>query len=499
MKFFLEFLNVRKEFPGVLALDDISFRLEAGRVCALLGENGAGKSTLLKILGGDILPDCGKIIISGAPQRFSSPHEALKASISVICQERQLVPGMSVAENIFIDDLPTKGVLLDKRTLVKKTQEILDAFNLPINPRETVGGLPVARQQMVEIMKAYRRNSRIIAFDEPTAPLTAAEIAILFKLIGKLKSKGKIIIYVSHRLAEIFQVADEIIVLKDGQLVGKTLTKNTNEQELITAMVGRDIGDTYANLRRNESLGDVVLEVKDLFTKKIQGVCFALRSGEITGLAGLVGSGRTEVARALFGVDPVTSGSILLNGKKVEFKSPKDAISAGIALCPEDRKDQGLVLGRSICNNVTTAVLPKMRAKFFLDKKKERNITAKVVKKYSIKAPSLDKIVYELSGGNQQKVILGRWTLGILDIKILILDEPTKGIDVGTKAEIYQTICNFAKEGISVVLISSELTEVVNLSDKVITMRNGRVASVLTRQEATEERVLNHAIIDGVV
>ena len=480
-----------------MALDNVSFRVEGGRVCALLGENGAGKSTMLKILSGDFQPDEGGITIDGEPQTFNSPDEAIKASISVIYQERQLVPGMSVAENIFIEDLPTKGIVVDKRTLRRKTQEILNEFGLTmIDPDGLVGYLSVAHQQMVEIMKAYRRNSQIIAFDEPTAPLTETEIEILFNLIKRLKEEGKIILYVSHRLAEIFQVTDDIVVLKDGQLVASMKTAESNEAELIKAMVGRDIGDTYANLKRNEQLGDVVLEVKNLVTDDIYDVSFTLRKGEVLGFAGLIGAGRTELVRAIFGADPIKSGQIILDGKQVRFRSPKDAVAAGIALCPEDRKEQGLVLGRSVSNNVTSAVLPKMKTRFFLDKRKEKDVSDRAVAKFSIRTPSIEKIVLELSGGNQQKVILGRWTTGLLNTKILILDEPTKGIDVGTKAEIYQTVCDLAREGIALIFISSELTEVINVSDRIMTMQNGRITGTLTRQEATEESVLKLAMLD---
>ncbi|MDR3277953.1 MAG: sugar ABC transporter ATP-binding protein [Oscillospiraceae bacterium] len=493
---YIEFNHIRKVFPGVLALDDVSFRVEGGSVCALLGENGAGKSTLLKILSGDLQPDEGGIAIDGEPQKFTSPNAALKASVSVIYQERQLVPSLSVMENIFIDDLPTKGIRVDKAALRKMTQEILDEFGLPLRPTELVGRLSVAHQQMVEIMKAYRRKSQIIAFDEPTAPLTDTEISVLFRLITQLKEEGKVVLYVSHRMAEIFQVTDEIVVLKDGRLVNKLRTAETNEQELIHAMVGRDIGDTYSSLVRNETFGEVVLEVKNLVTDYIHDVSFKLRKGEIVGFAGLVGAGRTEVARAIFGADPILSGEIYLNGGEVKFKSPKDAIAAGLALCPEDRKEQGLVLTRSISNNISIPVLSKMKTGLFLDRRKEKALADSAVEKYSIKTPTIDKIVYELSGGNQQKVILGRWASGSTDTKVLILDEPTKGIDVGTKAEIYQTVCDFAREGMSVIFISSELTEVINVSDIIITMHNGHITGSLTRQEATEERVLQLAMLD---
>jgi ABC-type sugar transport system ATPase subunit len=493
----LEFNRIGKAYPGVQALKDISFCIDGGKVCALLGENGAGKSTLLRILSGDRRPDEGTIRINGEEKKFFGPEDSIRSSISVIYQERQLVPTLSVMENIFLEDLPrTKFGIIKGAELKRRAREIIDTFGLPIDPTEIVGRLSVAYQQMVEIMKAYRRDSEIIAFDEPTAPLTDAEIKILFQLIKQLKEKGKIILYVSHRIAEIFQVTDEIIVLKDGRFVKKFKTAETTEQELITSMVGRDIGDTYSHLRRNDNFGDVLLDVRHLETDMVHDVSFTLRAGEVLGFAGLIGAGRTEVMRAVFAADPIKSGEIYLDGGKVSFKTPRDAIDAGIALCPEDRKDQGLALLRSISDNISVPVLKKVKKWPFLSRKAEADLAHTAVTKYSIKTPSIDKITAELSGGNQQKVILGRWTSELITTKILLLDEPTKGIDVGTKAEIYQRVCDFAKEGIGVIFISSELTEVLNVCDSIIVMRNGRITGKVSRQEATEENVLSLAMLD---
>ena len=494
---FLEFSNVGKAFPGVQALKDVSFRVDGGKVCALLGENGAGKSTLLKILSGDLQPDDGQLSINGEVQKFTSPNQSIKASISVIYQERQLVNSLNVMENVYLEDLPgNRFGIINKGELRKKTQEIIDVFGLPIKPTDIVGRLSVAHQQMVEIMKSYRRDSRIIAFDEPTACLTDTEVTILFRLIKQLKEKGKIVLYVSHRLAEIFQVTDDIVVLKDGRLVKTFRTSETNEKELVKAMVGRDIGDTYANLKRNDKIGDVLLEVNNLVTDDVHDVSFQLRKGEVLGFAGLVGAGRTEVMRAVFGADPIISGEIKIEGQAVHFKSPKDAIEYGLALCPEDRKEQGLVLGRTIRDNISMPVLSKVTKGLFLDEKSENDLAFEAVKKYSIKTPTVEKLVLELSGGNQQKIILGRWTSDKMSTKILILDEPTKGIDVGTKAEVYQMVCDFAKQGIGVIFISSELTEVLNVSDNIIVMHNGHITGKVTRQDATEERVLELAMHD---
>lgn len=493
----LEFNNICKAFPGVQALKNVSFQAAGGKVSALMGENGAGKSTLLKILSGDIQPDEGQVSINGAIQKFSSPFQSIKAGISVIYQERQLIDALNVMENVFLEDLPGKRFgFVDKAELRRKTQEIIDTFGLPIKPTDIVGRLSVAYQQMVEIMKAYRRDSNIIAFDEPTAPLTDKEIAILFKLIRQLKERGKVILYVSHRMAEIFEISDDIIVLKDGQLVKTFKTEETKEKDLVKSMVGRDIGDTYANLKRNDKIGDVLLEVNNLVTEDVHDVSFQLRCGEVLGFAGLVGAGRTEVMRAIFGADPIISGEIKLNGKTVRFKSPKDAIDHGIALCPEDRKEQGLVLGRSIRDNVSMPVLSKVKKGLFLDVNQEEDLAASAVRRYSIKTPTTNKLAFELSGGNQQKIILGRWTSEKMVTKILILDEPTKGIDVGTKAEVYQMVCDFAKMGIGVIFISSELTEVLNVSDAIIVMHNGRITGKVSRQEATEEHILELAMRD---
>jgi ABC-type sugar transport system ATPase subunit len=432
----LEYKNISKAFPGVQALDNVSFKMSGGKVTALMGENGAGKSTLLKILSGDYQPDEGKILINGEEKRFRSPHQAIKSSISIIYQERQLVNTLSVAENLFLEDLPGNRLgFINKAELRRRTQEIIDTFGLPIRPTDIVGRLSVAYQQMVEIMKAYRRDSNIIAFDEPTAPLTDKEIVILFRVIQTLKEKGKIVIYVSHRMKEIFEITDEIVVMKDGHYVKTLQTAETSEQELVRLMVGRDIGDTYANLNRNDKIGDVLLEVNNLVTDYVKDVSFKLRAGEILGFSGLVGAGRTEVMRALFGADRIISGEIKLEGEVVHFRSPRDAIGAGIALCPEDRKEQGL--------------------------------------------------------------ILGRWTSDKMVTKILILDEPTKGIDVGAKAEVYQTVCDLARQGIGVIFISSELTEVLGMSDNIIVMHNGRITGTLSREEATEERVLELAMLES--
>ena len=494
----LEFRGIGKSYPGVRALDNVNFKVESGKVLALLGENGAGKSTLLKILSGDQKPTDGEILVDGKPVVFNSPHDAHAAGISVIYQERQLMPSMSVMENIYAGAIPLKGKgpLVDRKKLYEDTKNLIDFFGLDIDPTELVGRLSIANQQMVEIMKAYRRNSDIIAYDEPTAPLSEKEIELMFQGIEKQKARGMSIIYVSHRMNEIFRITDEIVVLKDGKHVATMETAKTTEAELITKMVGRDIGDTYSSLRRNTPQKEVVLEVKNLNTPKLHDVSFQVHAGEIVGLAGLVGAGRTEVARAIFAADPITSGEIWLNGQKTNFHSPRNAIDAGVALCPEDRKEQGLVMYRSISDNVAMPVVEYLKKGLFVDRSIAGDLADKAVKDYDIKTPTILKLVAELSGGNQQKVILGRWTSEAVKTKLLILDEPTKGIDVGTKAEIYQKICDLASQGIAVLFISSELTEVINLADRIVVMRGGSVSGELPRAEATEESVLTLAMAD---
>lgn len=489
MKNCLEIKNIKKAYVGVQALDGISFRAEGGEVCALLGENGAGKSTLLKILSGAVQADSGQYYINGENVQFHSPIEAIHAGVSVIYQERQLINELTVTENVFMEDLHCNGMgIVDFKKSHNEMQKIIDAFQMPFTPQTKVKALSVAHQQMVEIMKAYRRQSRIIAFDEPTAPLSDAEIDILFDLIEKLKQEGRVVLYVSHRLKELFRITDKIVILKDGKFVEDVRTKDTTEKYLVSKMVGRDIGDTYSQLKRNDKQGEVVLEVKNLCGEGVRDVSFQLHRGEILGFAGLVGAGRSETMQLLFGANKIESGKILIEGKERKIRTPKDAIRAGIGLCPEDRKEQGLVLGRSIRENLTVPILDIISHKGVIDKNHERSMSKEAIDKYRIKTHSMEKIARELSGGNQQKIILGRWMLA--DLKVLILDEPTKGIDVGAKAEIYQMVCDLAREGLGVIFISSELPEVINVCDSVIVMKEGHITGRLQRNEMTEEGVL---------
>ena len=489
----LEFKHISKIFPGVRALDDVSFVAESGQVVALLGENGAGKSTLLKVLNGDYKADGGQYLINDKEQHFKSPLEAIDAGISIIYQERQIVPYLSVAENIFMEKIPTgRFGFIDRREMNRQAQEIIDTFELPIKATDRVRDLSVAHQQMVEIMKAYRRNPKVIAFDEPTASLSDAEIEVLFRIIRKLKQENLIILYVSHRMAEIFRITDQVVVMKDGRFVKQLETKDTSETELIKLMVGRDLGDIYQGLDRNDNIGDVVMKVEHLKNPWVHDVSFELRRGEILGFAGLVGAGRTETMRAIYGADDWSSGTITLDGKDVHFHSPREAIAGGVGLATEDRKDQGIFAIRAVMDNISVASMEKVSRGERINSKLEHEVTRGYIDDLNIKTPDENKLVGELSGGNQQKVILARWLMA--DPKVLILDEPTKGIDVGAKAEIYQMACDLAKKGIGIILISSELPEIIGLSDRILVMHNGRITGEVDPKTTTEEEILAYAM-----
>lgn len=494
---YVEFQKISKYFPGVKALDNISFRAESGFVYAFLGENGAGKSTLLKILNGDYQPDEGAYIINGEKKHFLTPKEAIAGGVSVIYQERQILMEMTVAENVFLGDWPRKkNGAIDFALMNRKTEEIIRRFGLNgMEPDQKVRDLSIAMQQMVEIMKAVNRDSQIIAFDEPTASLSDSEITILFRIIRELQGEGKVIFYVSHRMNEIAQIAQKVIIFKDGCLVDMVDQAAVTEEDMINMMVGRSLGSVFEELERNENPGEVLLEVKNLTTPFVSDVSFSVRSGEILGFGGLVGAGRTETIRALFGLDPVESGEILLEGQKIHPRSPEEAIALGIALVPEDRKEQGILPNISVRGNISISVLKKLLNRFgSIDTGQEEEMAQREIRKLSIKTPDSDKLISQLSGGNQQKVILGRWLE--TNPKVLILDEPTKGIDVGAKSEFYKIICECARNGMAVIVISSELTELIGLADRIVVMREGRVSGEVERERATENVLLSDAMTE---
>lgn len=496
MQYTLEFKHISKYFPGVKALDNVSFQAFGGEVLAFLGENGAGKSTLLKTLNGDYQPDEGEYWLDGSLAHFRSPQEAIEAGISIIYQERQILLELSVAENIYLGRMPTKGVMIDTRKANQMAQKIIEDFGLPIKATTKVKDLSIAYQQMVEIMKAYsRENLKVICFDEPTASLSDAEIDSLFGIIRKLKAEGKIIIYVSHRMSEIRTIADKVAIFKDGRYVDTVDAKTTPENEMIRMMVGRNLGDIYANLSRNDNIGEELLRVERISSDYVKEVSFTLHKGEVLGFSGLVGAGRTEAMRAIIGADKMLSGEVYLEGKKLKIRSPYDAMKHGIVLVPEDRKLQGILANLDITGNINISLLDQHANKLGVIRRKDELETAeKSIQDFRIKTPSADKKIVELSGGNQQKCIVARWMA--TNPKVLILDEPTKGIDVGAKAEFYQMICDFAKQGLGVILISSELPEVIGLSDRIIVMRGKEIAGEVLRADATEDRLLSLGMIE---
>lgn len=496
MKNTLEFRKITKYFPGVKALDDFSFKVESGEVIAFLGENGAGKSTLLKILNGDYQPTSGAYLLNEKEMYFNNPKEAIDAGISVIYQERQILMDLDVAENIFLGRLPIKkSGLIDTKKLHLDAKAIIDEFGLSIDSRSKVKDLSIAHQQMVEIMKAYSRELKVIAFDEPTASLSDSEIVVLFKIIDKLKKENKIIIYVSHRMKEIDEIVDKVVVFKDGRFVDLVKKDEVTRQQLIKMMVGRDLGNIFSELQIDHRLGEVLLEVKNLSSDYVKDISFKVKKGEILGFAGLVGAGRTEVMRAIIGADTIKSGAIILEGKNAISKSPKEAIEKGIVLVPEDRKTQGILPNLSVGENISISLLKKLSNNLgFIDVKKEKEIVIENIDKFNIKTPYPEKKIAELSGGNQQKAIVARWLA--TNPKVLILDEPTKGIDVGAKSEFYRFICEIAKAGMSVILVSSELPEIIGLSHRILVMKSGEITGEILKEDATEDRILSLAMLD---
>lgn len=496
MRSVLEFQHISKYFPGVKALDDVSFKAYGGEVLAFLGENGAGKSTLLKVLNGDYQPNKGSYILDGKERHFRTPHEAIEAGISVIYQERQILLELSVAENIYLGRMPANGLgVINIRKANAMAQKIIDDFGLPIKPQTKVKDLSIAYQQMVEIMKAYsRENLEIICFDEPTASLSDSEIDSLFDIIRKLRSEGKIIIYVSHRMNEIKQIADRVAIFKDGRYIDTVDAKTVPEGTMIRMMVGRDLGDIYASLDREKTIGKVLLDVKDVSSNYVKSNSFQLHAGEVLGFSGLVGAGRTELMRAIIGADKALTGTVLLNGKEIHNKTPKHAMQNGIVMVPEDRKMQGILANLSVSGNINIALLDENANRFgVLSKRKEAEMAEKGIRDFSIKTPDADKKIIELSGGNQQKCVVARWLS--TSPGVLILDEPTKGIDIGAKSEFYQMICAFAKQGLGVILISSELPEVIGLSDRILVMKSLKIVGEVSREDATEDKLLSLGMI----
>lgn len=489
----VEMKDIEKSFAGVKALDHAGLRVKEGEIHALIGENGAGKSTLMKILSGALHKDGGTVRILGEEVNIQTPKDAKRLGVATIYQEFMLAPDLTVAENIFIDRFASGEKLVHWKKLNEDARHLLCELGFEdISPSTRVGTLSVACQQVVEICKCLSRNVKILILDEPTAVLTFKEIGKLFALLQKLKSEGVSIIYISHRLEEIFELCDEITVMKDGTYVETVKTDSIDKDQLISMMVGRDIKDIFP--RRDAVIGETVLEVKDLCgSSMVQNISFSVRRGEVLGFYGLVGAGRTETMRAVFGADDWMSGEILLDGKPVHFKSPRMAVKSGVGMVPEDRKRQGVILEQSIRVNTTITSMEKVKNKWkIFDRKKERGFVKRVLSSINTKYGSMEHPVSSLSGGNQQKVVLGKWLAA--DSRVIIFDEPTRGVDVGAKTEIYQCMNQLAKEGIAILMISSEMPELLGMSDRIITMRQGKISGELSKEDFGENNLIKLAM-----
>ena len=488
-KIVLSLSNITKQYPGVLALDKVALDFVEGEVHALLGENGAGKSTLIKVVAGAIEPDGGVIQIAGQEFSKMTPHLARSLGVEVIYQEFNLVPSLSVAENIFLGDKTGRGILIDRKVMVQRARAVFRQFAIDIDPDALVRDLPSAQQQIVEIAKAVSKNVRILIMDEPTAPLTVSEVDSMFEIVRQLKARGVTILYISHRLEEIFRIADRVSVLRDGRYIATRATAATNRQELISLMVGRELKESYP--ARTVAPRAVALEVRHLSGAGDTDISFSVRKGEILGLSGLVGAGRTELARVIFGAEPAVGGEILLEGKPVQIHSPQDAINLGIGLIPEDRKHQGVFLDMDIKWNISFTQVRQLSRYAVVDGRRELTLAEKFRDLLRIKTPSLDQQVKNLSGGNQQKVVLAKSLAA--QSKVLIFDEPTRGIDVGAKQEIYNLMCALADEGLAIIMISSDMEELLGMSDRVIILCEGRIAGEVPRAEFSQNLILDLA------
>ncbi len=487
----LEIKNVSKSFSGVCVLQDIMFRLDRGKVHAIVGENGAGKSTFIKILSGAYTKDCGEITIEGACVDELNPRIAQEMGIVTIYQERNLLPFMSVAENILLGNIPVNrfGVVQWKE-MYQKTKGILEHLNLSLDPKAIVGTLSSAEQQAVEIAKALYKNAKIVIMDEPTASLTKAEIDNLFDLIRKLKEKGVSLIYISHRLDEIFQIADMVTVLRDGAKVLETDIEHITKSELVKAMVGEELQFTHVE---DSGIGEQVLDIQGISrTGFFSDVSLTLRRGEIFGFAGMVGSGRTSVVRSLAGIDPIDEGKILFKGEDLKGRTLTDFINRGICFVPEDRDCSGIIARMSVAGNTTLACLRKISRGLVIDLGKEREIAEQYVKTLAIAAKSISQEVQYLSGGNRQKVMLAKWLC--LGFEMFIMDEPSQGVDVGAREEIHQIMKRLLEEGKAIIMVSSDLDELMNMSNRIAVMNNGRISAILTTKETTREEVISYAI-----
>ena len=489
--------DIDKSFPGVHALDHVNFEVKRGEVHALMGENGAGKSTLMKVLTGIYQKDSGSIVYKGQETEFHNTREAQDAGVVIVHQELNMVGDLTVAQNIFIGREPKKGFRIDDKKMIEDSKKLFQDLNIEINPKEKMKNLTVGKQQMCEIAKAISHKAEVIIFDEPSAALTEKEIADLFEIIRDLRKKNLGIVYISHRMDEIKTITDRVTVMRDGGYVGTLITKDSTKEDIINMMVGRVIYEDPKEHSMVAPDAPVVLKVEHLNAgKMVQDVSFELRKGEILGFSGLMGAGRTETARALFGADPKQSGKISIMDKsgqlrEVTINSPQDAVKYGIGYLSEDRRRYGVVVQKSVTENTTLATMENFTNGLFINKAKEKEVTEKYVKELATKTPTTDQLVVNLSGGNQQKVVIAKWLTR--DSDILIFDEPTRGIDVGAKNEIYKLMNRLAAEGKSIIMISSEMTEVLRMSDRIIIMCEGKVTGCIDISEATQENIMDKA------
>ena len=489
-QYLLEMKGICKSFPGVKALQNVNLQLKAGEVHALLGENGAGKSTLIKVLGGIYHAEEGEIIIDGQKVNIDGVVAARHAGISIVHQELVLVPYMTVAENIFLGREPGTKMNVDRRKMVEDAQKLLDTYEMNIDANTLVEHLTIAQQQMVEIVKAISFNSKILVLDEPTSSISDKEVGFLFNTMRNLTKAGVGIIYISHKMSELAEICDRVTVMRDGQTVGTKVVKETTTDDLIALMVGRELTNYYT--RDYLEPGEVILKCEHISDGKMaKDASFELHKGEIIGFAGLVGAGRSETMKAIFGLAPHATGDVYVKGQKVKIKSPIDALKYGIALVPESRKEEGLYKVQSVRFNSTIEVLGSFIKHLHVDGKKEEDITQKYIDMMRTKTPSQEQVIGNLSGGNQQKVMIGRWLA--TNPEILILDEPTRGVDVGAKAEIYAIMNELVKQGMSIIMISSELPEIINMSDRIYVMNDGRVTGCLDHEAVTQESIMTLA------
>ncbi len=484
--------DIDKSFPGVHALDHVNFEVKKGEVHALMGENGAGKSTLMKVLTGIYTKDSGSIVFEGKEVEFHNTREAQDAGIVIVHQELNMLGHLTVAQNIFIGREFKKGIRIDDKKMNEEASKLFQKLHIDIDPTEMMSNLTVGKQQMCEIAKAISHEAKVIIFDEPSAALTETEIEELFKIIRDLRKQQLGIVYISHRMDEIKVITDRVTVMRDGGYVGTLITKECTKDDIINMMVGRVIYEDPKTESAVPKDAPVVLKVEKLNAgRMVQDVSFELRKGEVLGFSGLMGAGRTETARAIFGADPKTGGDIYINGQKVEINSPQDAVKYGIGYLSEDRKRFGIVVQKSVAENSTMAALENFVKGLFIDKKKENKIAQDYVESLATKTPGVDQLVVNLSGGNQQKVVIAKWLIRNCDI--LIFDEPTRGIDVGAKNEIYKLMNRLAEEGKSIIMISSEMTEILRMSDRIVVMCEGRKTGEIDISEASQEIIMNMA------